>query len=69
MHIEILVEDTSGKRLLDYLLPRILCRLGEPHTWRLHLGILDSADFATAPPGDPERLEREIAANRDTWVC
>jgi len=31
------------------------------------LDILDSADFATAQPGDPERMEREIAANRDAW--
>lgn len=30
------------------------------------LDMLDSADFATAPPGDPERMEREIAANR-SW--
>ncbi len=31
------------------------------------LGVLDSADFAAAPPGDPARMEREIAANRDAW--
>lgn len=31
------------------------------------LDMLDSADFATAQPGDPERMEREIAANRDAW--
>jgi len=31
------------------------------------LDILDSADFATAQPGDPERMEQEIAANRDAW--
>lgn len=28
------------------------------------LDILDSEDFATAQPGDPERMEHEIAANR-----
>lgn len=36
MHIEILVEDSSGKRLLDLLVPLILGPMGEPHTWRIH---------------------------------
>ncbi len=36
MHIEILVEDSAGKRLLDCLLPQILGLQGGPHTWRLH---------------------------------
>lgn len=36
MHIEILVEDSSGERLLDGMLPRILGPQGSPHTWRLH---------------------------------
>jgi hypothetical protein len=31
------------------------------------LSVLDSAEFASAEPGDPERMEREIAANRDAW--
>ncbi len=31
------------------------------------LSILDSPDFATAQPGDPDRMEREIASNRDAW--
>lgn len=31
------------------------------------LDILDSADFATPQPGDPVRMEHEIAANRDAW--
>lgn len=35
MHIEILVEDASGKVLLESLLPRIIGRFGEPHTWRI----------------------------------
>lgn len=34
--IEILVEDSSGERLLDCLLPQILGPQGEPHTWRVH---------------------------------
>jgi len=36
MHIEILVEDSSGKELLQVLLPQLLGPQGEPHTWRLH---------------------------------
>jgi len=31
------------------------------------LKILDSPAFAVAPVGDPARMEREIAANRDAW--
>lgn len=36
MHIEILVEDSSGARLLEILLPKILGTQGQSHTWRLH---------------------------------
>ncbi|TKC88419.1 DUF4276 family protein [Trinickia terrae] len=36
MHIEILVEDSSGEKLLIELLPRILGEHGNPHTWRVH---------------------------------
>ena len=36
MHIEILVEDSSGEKLLQILLPQLLGPQGEPHTWRLH---------------------------------
>lgn len=36
MHIEILVEDTSGEKLLESLLPRMLGAQGDPHTWRVH---------------------------------
>lgn len=35
MHIEILIEDSSGEQLLEYLLPRILGDQGSPHTWRV----------------------------------
>ena len=35
MHIEILVEDSSGEKLLSQLLPQILGQNGEPHTWRM----------------------------------
>lgn len=36
MHFEILVEDASGELLLRSLLPRILGKFGDPHTWRTH---------------------------------
>ncbi len=35
MHIELLVEDSSGHRLLDILLPQILGLQGQTHTWRV----------------------------------
>lgn len=31
------------------------------------LALLDSPAFADAPAGDPEQMERDIAANRDDW--
>lgn len=36
MHIEILVEDSSGGTLLESLLPLFWGQHGEPHTWRMH---------------------------------
>jgi Domain of unknown function (DUF4276) len=36
MHLEFLVEDSSGGLLLEVLLPRILGPQDDPHTWRLH---------------------------------
>jgi len=36
MHIEFLVEDSSGERLLHALLPMLVGNQGSPHTWRLH---------------------------------
>ncbi len=36
MHIEILVEDSSGKRLLELMMVRLLGPHGGAHTWRLH---------------------------------
>lgn len=35
MHIEFLVEDSSGEKLLAQLLPHILGEQDAPHTWRL----------------------------------
>lgn len=36
MHIEILVEDSSGEKLLQAVLPKVLGAAGDPHTWRVH---------------------------------
>lgn len=36
MHIEVLVEDSSGEKLLQVLLPQLIGPQGNPHTWRLH---------------------------------
>ena len=35
MHIEFLVEDSSGEKMLSQLLPKILGAQGAPHTWRI----------------------------------
>lgn len=36
MHIEILVEDSSGEKLLGAVLPKLLGEYGTPHTWTMH---------------------------------
>lgn len=36
MHIEILVEDSSGETLLEVVLPKLLGEYGNPHTWSMH---------------------------------
>lgn len=36
MHIEVLVEDSSGAKMIEALLPRLIGQAGEPHTWRVH---------------------------------
>jgi hypothetical protein len=36
MHIEVLVEDSSGAELIGMLLPRLIGGHGNPHTWRIH---------------------------------
>jgi hypothetical protein len=35
VHIEVLVEDSSGARLMDHLLPMMLGAHDNPHTWRI----------------------------------
>ncbi|MCW3096867.1 MAG: enolase [Chthonomonadaceae bacterium] len=36
MHIEFLVEDSSGKMLLELLIPQIIGPFYSPHTWQIH---------------------------------
>jgi hypothetical protein len=36
MHFEFLVEDSSTTRLLGHLLPKLIGRYSDPHTWELH---------------------------------
>ena len=36
MHIEFLVEDSSGKTLLNLLVPKIIGPFAAPHTWNIH---------------------------------
>lgn len=36
MHIEILVEDSSGEKLLEAVLPKLLGEQGKLHSWRVH---------------------------------
>lgn len=36
MHIEFLVEDSSGAALLEIIIPKIIGDLNNPHTWRIH---------------------------------
>jgi len=36
MHLEILVEDQSGRQLVEHLIPKILGPYRSPHSWRLH---------------------------------
>jgi hypothetical protein len=35
MHLEFLVEDSSGRILLERIIPKIIGEQGQPHTWRL----------------------------------
>ena len=56
MHIEVLVEDSSGRRLLEHLLPAVIGPHSQPHTWRMHAykGI-GRIPRSLRPEGDPAR--------------
>ncbi len=36
MHIEVLVEDSSGAALIESLMPQVIGPQGDPHSWRIH---------------------------------
>lgn len=36
MHIEVLVEDSSGAKTVETLMPALIGPEGQPHTWRIH---------------------------------
>jgi len=36
VHIEFLTEDSSGRTLLEVLIPKLIGTHGSPHTWRVH---------------------------------
>ena len=36
MHFEVLIEDQSGKKMLEAILPKLLGNYCEPHTWKIH---------------------------------
>ena len=62
MHIEVLIEDSSGHRLLDILLPQLLGRYGQTNTWRVvsykGLGRIPKGLNATADPAKRILLDR-----------
>ena len=47
MHIEVLTEDSSGKVLLEHLLPKLIGPNGDAHSWRIH----DYRGIGRIPPG------------------
>lgn len=62
MHIEVLVEDGSGEKLLQILLPQLLGPHGERHTWRLisykGIGHIPKGLIAKADPTKRILLDR-----------
>jgi hypothetical protein len=47
MHIEVLVEDSSGAALVEALLPAVIGPKGAPHTWR----VVPYCGIGKLPPG------------------
>ncbi len=62
MHIEVLVEDSSGAKLLQLLLPKLIGDHGVSHTWRLHpykgIGRLPAGLSAAADPAKRALLDQ-----------
>lgn len=73
MHIEVLVEDSSGAKLIETLLPAVIGLHGEPHTWRVHsyrgIGRLPAGLSAKADPAKRallDQLPRSLAGHGRT---
>ena len=62
MHIEVLVEDSSGARLIETLLPKVIGAIGAPHTWRIHpykgIGHLPTGLTAAGDPAKRALLDQ-----------
>ena len=62
MHIEVLVEDSSGAKLLETLLPNLIGSHGERNTWRIHaykgIGRLPAGLSAKADPAKRALLDQ-----------
>jgi hypothetical protein len=62
MHLEVLVEDSSGAKLVEALLPQIIGQLGAVHTWRVHpyrgIGRLPDGLVAKADPAKRALLDQ-----------
>lgn len=62
MHIEVLVEDSSGAKLVEMLLPSVIGAYGTPHTWRVHIykgiGRLPAGLSAKADPAKRALLDQ-----------
>lgn len=62
MHVEVLVEDSSGARLIETLLPAMIGPQGEPHTWRIHgykgIGRLPAGLSAKSDPAKRAMLDQ-----------
>jgi len=62
MHFEVLVEDASGKIVLEELVEKILGRQGGPHTWK----IISYKGIGRVPPnlrGKPNPQKRLLLDN------
>jgi hypothetical protein len=62
MHIEVLVEDSSGAQLVEMLLPQIIGPVGSSNTWRVHaykgIGRLPPGLSAKADPAKRALLDQ-----------
>ncbi|MNV55622.1 hypothetical protein D3C71_1478610 [compost metagenome] len=62
MHIEVLVEDSSGAKLVETLLPSVIGNQGAHHTWRVHsyrgIGRLPTGLTAKSDPAKRALLDQ-----------